>query len=83
VMEWVPALAKIGLVLLALWWVRRALLRMIPTRERVEEAVKEVPVPSAAELRRREIATEVERFTEQRPEEAAALLRAWMTQSEE
>lgn len=59
-------------------FMRRAL--VLPTVE--EEEVVELPEASKAELRRQEIAAEVERLSNEQPEVVAALLRSWMAEEE-
>lgn len=83
-LEWLATLGKIALVLLGLWWVRRGLVKMMVPRGKVEEVLPvEVPGASPEELRKRQLASDVERFSEQQPQAVAALLRSWMSESEE
>jgi flagellar biosynthesis/type III secretory pathway M-ring protein FliF/YscJ len=71
---------RIGLVgfmfILVRFLMRRAL--VIPPAE--EEEVLEIPEASPAERRAQEIASEVERLSQQEPDTVAALLRTWMSQ---
>jgi flagellar biosynthesis/type III secretory pathway M-ring protein FliF/YscJ len=68
------------LAILAVFLVLRVVMRralVLPTVE--EEEVVELPEASKAELRRQEIAAEVERLSNEQPEVVAALLRSWMS----
>ncbi len=64
--------------LLVRFLLRRAM--VLPTTE-VEEEVP-IPEPSSEDLRRREVAAEVDRLSQQEPETVAALLRSWLSESE-
>lgn len=57
---------------------RRAL--VLPTVE--EEELVEIPAATAEDMRRKEIAAEVERLAQEEPEVVAALLRSWMGSDE-
>lgn len=71
-------LAIVAAFLVLRIFMRRAL--VLPTVE--EEEVVELPEASKAELRRQEIAAEVERLSTEQPEVVAALLRSWMAEDE-
>lgn len=77
--------AKIALVLISFLIVRWLFLRsvIIPEEEEEAEAGYEPPEPSAEELRKREIAAEVERLSREEPDTVASLLRSWLSESEE
>jgi len=77
---------KLLLVIGAIFWVRRLLLRAFrkPVEEvEGEEAVITGPQVSPEELRKREAASEVERAFQEQPEMVVALLRSWLTESQE
>jgi len=73
---------KAVLVLVGFLLARRAMLRIMAATP-IEEEEMEAPKPSTAEMRKRQIAEEVENLSQQQPEAVASLLRAWMTESEE
>ncbi|GMV99645.1 MAG: hypothetical protein AMXMBFR84_07840 [Candidatus Hydrogenedentota bacterium] len=83
-MEIGTLLGKIILVAIGFLLVRRFLLRSIRTGEEFseQEVTIDVPRASPAELRKMEIATEVERVAKEQPEQVAALLRTWMSEPE-
>jgi flagellar biosynthesis/type III secretory pathway M-ring protein FliF/YscJ len=72
------ALAIVAGFLLVRWFLRRAM--VLPPEE--EEEVVEIPAATAEDLRRREVATEVERMSHEEPEVVAALLRSWLSEKE-
>lgn len=75
---------KIVAVALLFFVVRFLALRATVRRERAEESVEiELPKASPDELRKREIATEVERVSQEQPEAVASLLRTWLSETEE
>jgi flagellar M-ring protein FliF len=79
-------LLKFVLVLAGFWLVRRWLLRAIAATEPEEveeEIIIEAPGPSPDELRKREVFAEVEKLSQMQPDAVAALLRAWISESEE
>lgn len=74
---------KLGAVAVAFLMVRRMLLRAaIPIEPEEEIARFEVPTAGPEELRKREIAGEVERVSQEQPEAVAALLRTWLSERE-
>jgi flagellar M-ring protein FliF len=77
----VVAVLILGLFL----YVRRELLRVIAPPEVEEEAEEEVEAvgPTADELRRQQMASEVEQLATEQPDAVAALIRAWMSEAEE
>lgn len=81
-LQWGGYVLKAVLVLAGFLLARRAMLRIMAATP-VEEEELEVPKPSTAEMRKRQIAEEVENLSQQQPEAVASLLRAWMTESEE
>ncbi|MCC6153929.1 MAG: flagellar M-ring protein FliF [Candidatus Hydrogenedentes bacterium] len=75
---------KIVAVALLFFVVRFLALRATVRKERAEESVEiELPKASPDELRKREIATEVERVSQEQPEAVASLLRTWLSETEE
>ena len=60
------------------FFMRRAM--VMPAAE--EEELVELPEVSASELRRQEIASEVERLSAEEPEMVAALLRTWIAEED-
>lgn len=82
--EWGGYAARILLVLMLLFALRYFLMRAAVGRDRLEEDERlELPKASPAELRKREMATEVERVSQEQPEAVASLLRTWLSESEE
>jgi flagellar M-ring protein FliF len=72
--------AKLALILVGFWLVRRLLNRaIVPMREM---QVGEVPEATPEDRRRQEIADEVERLSREQPDTVAALLRTWMSEEE-
>lgn len=76
-----PVLVVLGFLVVR-WLFLRAVIRPEEVVER-EIPVIEKPVPTVEELRRREIASEVERLAREEPETVAALLRSWLSETEE
>jgi flagellar M-ring protein FliF len=75
---------KIAAVALLFFVVRFLALRATVRKERTEESVEiDLPKASPDELRKREIASEVERVSQEQPEAVASLLRTWLSQTEE
>ncbi len=70
--------AMVIALLLIRFLMRRAM--VMPVDE--EEELVELPEASAAELRRQEIASEVERLSAEEPEMVAALLRTWIAEED-
>ena len=70
--------AMVIALLLIRFLMRRAM--VMPAEE--EEELVELPEISTAELRRQEIATEVERLSMEEPEQVAALLRSWIAEED-
>ena len=70
--------AMVIALLLIRFLMRRAM--VMPVEE--EEELVELPEASAAELRRQEIASEVERLSAEEPEMVAALLRSWIAEED-
>lgn len=70
--------AMVIALLLIRFLMRRAM--VMPAEE--EEELVELPEVSAAELRRQEIASEVERLSMEEPEMVAALLRSWIAEED-
>ena len=76
-------LGKIALVIVGLILIRSLLLRGIAAMNQEEEVVLDIPTASPEEIRRHEIATEVERVAKDQPDQVASLLRTWMSESED
>lgn len=68
--------AMIVMLLMIRLFMRRAM--VLPVME--DEELVELPEVSASELRRQEIAAEVERLSQEEPETVAALLRTWIAE---
>jgi flagellar M-ring protein FliF len=74
---------KLGVILLGFLVVRGLLKRsMVPVAAPVEESAP-IPTASPEEVRKRKVATEVERMSKESPESVAALLRSWLSEAEE
>ncbi len=71
---------RIGLVVLMFLVVRFLMRRALVIPAAEEEEVIEIPEASPSERRAQEIASEVERLSQQEPETVAALLRTWMSE---
>ncbi|MBN2310059.1 MAG: flagellar M-ring protein FliF [Candidatus Hydrogenedentes bacterium] len=73
------------LLVLAGFLVARALLlrSLVSPEAGPEEVGIELPAASPEEMRRREIANEVERLSQEEPDTVASLLRSWLSESEE
>ncbi len=72
--------AKLALILVGFWVVRRLLNRaMVPG---IEMPLAEVPEATPEDRRRQEIADEVERLSREQPDVVAALLRTWMSEED-
>ena len=73
---------QIFLMIMAFFLVRVFMRRamVLPTIE--EEEVLDIPEATKADLRRQEIAAEVERLSYEEPETVAALLRTWMAEED-
>ncbi len=77
---------KMLLLLIAFVMVRRFLKRatMVEVEEEEEEEeVVAIPKASAEDIRRQEVAAEVERLAREEPEVVASLLRSWLAEDEE
>lgn len=74
---------KLLLVLLGILAVLRFFRRALVTVEVPETAEAPRPTAPPEEVRKRQIASELERVSQDNPETVAALLRSWMTEAEE
>ncbi len=75
--------AKLGAIAAAFLLVRYFLVRAtIPGAVEEEEIRIELPTAGPEELRKREIASEVERVSQEQPEAVASLLRTWLSERE-
>ncbi|NUM53927.1 MAG: flagellar M-ring protein FliF [Candidatus Hydrogenedentes bacterium] len=75
---------KIVAVALLFFVVRFLALRATVRKAQMDDSVEiELPKASPEELRKREIATEVERVSQEQPEAVASLLRTWLSETEE
>jgi flagellar M-ring protein FliF len=81
VIEALQALAPILLLVVGLFIVRRFLLRITAEAPEVEEVLP-ISQLSPAEMRRQEVANQVERMTREAPDSAASVLRTWMSEEE-
>lgn len=83
--RWINVAMLVAGVILALFLVSRALKKSIihPSEDQVEETVKDIPEATMEDMRRQEVATEISRLSQEDPEAVAALLRSWMSESEE
>jgi flagellar M-ring protein FliF len=82
----VPLGFKLLLVVAGFLLIRRMFIRSFATMapEDEEEAARtQLPTASPEELRRQEIASEVDRITVEQPEAVASLLRSWLAEGEE
>lgn len=67
----------VGFILVR-WFLRKVMV-MPPS----EEETVEIPLASPDDIRRQEIATEVDRLSREQPDVVAALLRSWLSEEEE
>lgn len=74
---------KMLLVLLALLAVRHFLKRAMVPMPAVAEDRVEMPAVTPEEVRKRQVAAEVERMSRESPEAMAAILRTWMSEAED
>lgn len=72
--------AQVLLVLVGFLLVRRAFLRAMTWREEEEEEVGEIAHATGEDLRRQDVASEIERIAVDQPETVAALLRSWIAE---
>lgn len=80
----IDGILKIVGVLLLFFLVRFLAIRATVRKDRMDEDISiELPQASPEELRKREIATEVERVSQEQPEAVASLLRTWLSETEE
>ena len=80
----VNGILKVIAVALLFFIVRFLAIRATVHKDRMDEAVEiDLPKASPEELRKREIATEVERVSQEQPEAVASLLRTWLSETEE
>jgi flagellar biosynthesis/type III secretory pathway M-ring protein FliF/YscJ len=82
-LKWGSTALKVLLVLAGFFVFRRFLMRVLVISEEEEEAMPSEHKPSMGEMRRREMAEEVERVSTEQPEQVASLLRAWLAEGEE
>lgn len=83
--EGIMTIGKCTALLLFALYFRHRLLKAIrvPVEEEEEvEEVAEIPLASPEDLRRQEVAAEVERLAMEDPESVAALLRSWMAEED-
>lgn len=81
--KWGGTLFKVLLVLVGFFIFRRFLMRVLVFPEDEREVLPPEHEPTLREMRRREMAEEVERVSTEQPEQVASLLRAWLAESEE
>ncbi len=82
-LKWGSTALKVVLVLIGFFVFRRFLMRVLVFPEGEEEAMPPQHEPTLREMRRREMAEEVERVSTEQPEQVASLLRAWLAEGEE
>ncbi|HOD49589.1 MAG TPA: hypothetical protein PKJ78_06120, partial [Candidatus Hydrogenedentes bacterium] len=82
-LKWGGSVFKLVLVLIGFFVFRRFLLRVLVFPEEEREAMPPEHEPTLREMRRREMAEEVERVSAEQPEQVASLLRAWLAEGEE
>ncbi|HRI88563.1 MAG TPA: flagellar basal-body MS-ring/collar protein FliF [Candidatus Hydrogenedentes bacterium] len=71
-------------IILLFFVVRFLALRATVRKERMDDDVAiDLPTASPEEMRKREMATEVERVSQEQPETVASLLRTWLNEPEE
>lgn len=80
--RWVQFTVQIALVLLGFIVIRIFVKRAMVLSTTVEEEIIEIPEATKEDLRRKEIAAEVERLSMEEPETVAALLRSWTAEDE-
>jgi len=74
---------KVLLIVIGFFLVRRFMQRATMVEVEEEEIAAEMPHATPEDLRRRDVAVEVERLSAEEPETVAALLRSWITEKEE
>lgn len=74
-------LLVVALILLVRWLALRAAVSRDAVRE--NELVLEVAKPGPEEMRKRQIATEIERASTEQPDTVASLLRTWLSEAED
>lgn len=79
---WVRFATNIALIIMALVAVRILMKRVMVLPTTVEEEIIEIPEATKEDLRRKEIAAEVERLSMEEPETVAALLRSWTAEDD-
>ncbi|MFO7975987.1 MAG: flagellar basal-body MS-ring/collar protein FliF [Candidatus Hydrogenedentota bacterium] len=82
-LKWGSTLLKVLLVLVGFFVFRRFLMRVLVFPEEEQEKMPPEYEPTMGEVRRREMAEEVERVSTEQPEQVASLLRAWLAEGEE
>jgi flagellar M-ring protein FliF len=81
--KWGSTALKVVLVLVGFLVFRHYLMRVLVFSEGEEEVLPPQHEPTLREMRRREMAEEVERVSTEQPEQVASLLRAWLAEGEE
>lgn len=82
--DWLGNLVKLILLIAMIFVLRHVLIRMFAVRSgRDEDPSIELPKATPEELRRQEVLADVERVSRDEPQAVAALLRTWMSESEE
>jgi len=81
--KWGSTVFKVALVLAGFFIFRRFLMRVLVFQEEEGATMPPEHEPSLREMRRREMAEEVERVSTEQPEQVASLLRAWLAEGEE
>jgi flagellar biosynthesis/type III secretory pathway M-ring protein FliF/YscJ len=82
-LKWGSTLFKVLLVLVGFFIFRRFLMRVLVFPEEEGQAMPPEHEPTLREMRRREMAEEVERVSTEQPDQVASLLRAWLAEGEE
>ncbi len=81
--KWGSTVLKVLLVIIGFIVFRRFLMRVLVVPGEMEETLPPEHEPTLREMRRREMAEEVERVSAEQPEQVASLLRAWLAEGEE
>lgn len=75
--------AQVLLMLIAFLVLRRLFYKATFIEEEEQEEVVEMPAETLEDMRRKEVARELQRMAENQPEAMAALIRSWMAEEEE
>lgn len=83
--RWLNTGVLVVVALVAFFLLRKTFNKLVihPSEEKKEEEVREIPEATLEDMRRQEVAAEISQLSLDDPESVAALLRSWMSQSED